>query len=96
VKIITIALLYQGIVIGGFTASPLFARNLPSNVSKPQDLRPKIRDSFAISGDAPLALSGASPFSKFLDPPLIVHVKDSPFDPSNRSMLIFTSDTTGD
>jgi hypothetical protein len=42
----------------------LFARNLPSNVSKTPDLRPKIREFFAIWGVPP-------PLSKFLDPPLI-------------------------
>ena len=35
---------------GGPPPPPLFAENLPSNVSKTQDLRPKIRDFIAISG----------------------------------------------
>jgi hypothetical protein len=43
--------------------APFFARNLPSNVSKTQDFRPKIREFFAILGVG-------VPFSKFLDLPL--------------------------
>jgi hypothetical protein len=39
----------------------LFARNLPSNVSKTQDLRPKIRDFFAIWGVCPLFLGTPPP-----------------------------------
>ena len=46
---------------------PLFARNLPSNVSKSQDLNPRISELFAIP---PLFLESPLPFSKFLDPPL--------------------------
>jgi hypothetical protein len=41
---------------GGFRGGPglpLFAQNLPSNLSKTEDLRPKICDFFAISGGAP-------------------------------------------
>jgi hypothetical protein len=37
----------------GTAALPLFAQNLPSNVSKTQDLRPKIREFIAISGGWP-------------------------------------------
>ena len=39
---------------------PLFARNLPSNFSKTQDLRPQIREIFAISGVG-TPLFGAGP-----------------------------------
>ena len=42
---------------------PLFARNLPSNVSKIQNLRPKIQGFFDIFWSGPS-------FPKFLDPPL--------------------------
>ena len=48
----------------------LFAPNLPSNISKTQDLIPKINDFLAILRDAPPPPSGAPTFSKFLDPPL--------------------------
>jgi hypothetical protein len=41
--------------------APFFAQNLPSNVSKTQDLRPKIDEVFAISG-------GCTPPPPFLDP----------------------------
>jgi hypothetical protein len=51
--------------------SPLFAQNLPLNVSKTQDLRPKIRELFAILGGGPPVFGAGPPFSKFLDPPLI-------------------------
>ena len=56
---------------GGFRGgAPLFAENLPSNFSKTQDLRPKIRYFIAISGGGPPCLERPPPFSKFLDPPL--------------------------
>jgi hypothetical protein len=58
---------HLGDLVGGPAPPPppLFVRNLPSNVSKTQDLRPKILYLFCyFGGCAPLL------FSKFLDPPL--------------------------
>jgi hypothetical protein len=54
---------------------PLFAQNLPLNVSKTQDLRPKIREFFAILGGGPPVFGAGPPFSKFLDPPLYSYFK---------------------
>ena len=54
----------------GAVPPPPFTRNLPSNVSKTQGLRPKIRESSSISGEG-VPLFGALPsFSECLDPPL--------------------------
>ena len=39
--------------MGPESAPPLFSQNLPSNVSKTQELRPKISEFLAISGDVP-------------------------------------------
>ena len=39
--------------VADLEAPPLFAENLPSNVSKTQDFRPKIHKNFAIAGVAP-------------------------------------------
>jgi hypothetical protein len=51
---------------------PFFVRNLPSHVSKTQDLKPKIRDFFLFWVCVwPTPLSGVGPpISKFLDSPL--------------------------
>jgi hypothetical protein len=66
------------LINGGFRGGargpgpPLFAQNLPSYVSKTQNLRPKIREFFCnFGGWAPL-LGAGPPFSKFLDPPLLM------------------------
>ena len=46
---------------GGGPGPPLFARNLPSNVSKTQNLRHKILEYFAISGGGPPLLDHTPP-----------------------------------
>jgi hypothetical protein len=52
---------YRNTVVVDLDGPPLFAQNLPSNVSKTQNLRLKIREFFAILGVGPPPLLGAGP-----------------------------------